>query len=64
MNYLQNIGTYFLMIAEMFRKPETIGDDEVNFKKIEDLVIDSLGIVAFVSFCWGCNYHSNCIKYY
>lgn len=54
MNYLQNIGTYFLMIAEMFRKPTKRSVmTKLILKEIEDLVIDSLGIVAFISFFVG-----------
>ena len=54
MLYFQNIGAYFLMIAEMFRKPTkwTVMKDLI-LKEIEDLVIGSLGIVAFISFFVG-----------
>ena len=54
MNYLQNIGTYFLMIAEMFRKPTKRSVMmKLILKEIDDLVIGSLGIVAFISFFVG-----------
>ncbi len=54
MNYLQNIGKYFLMIAEMFRKPTKRSVMmKLILKEIEDLVVDSLGIVAFISFFVG-----------
>lgn len=54
MNYLQNIGNYFLMIAEMFRKPTKRSVmTKLILMEIEDLVIDSLGIVAFISFFVG-----------
>jgi|TARA_B100000497_G_C7633628_1_gene380829 phospholipid/cholesterol/gamma-HCH transport system permease protein len=54
MNYLHNIGTYFLMIAEMFRKPtKWTVMKQLILKDIEDLIIGSLGIVAFISFFVG-----------
>tara|TARA_B100000575_G_scaffold265331_1_gene241806 strand:+ start:563 stop:1300 length:738 start_codon:yes stop_codon:yes gene_type:complete len=54
MTYLQNIGAYFIMITEMFRK-QTKWSVMKNliFKEVEDLVIGSLGIVAFISFFVG-----------
>ncbi|WP_242119871.1 MlaE family ABC transporter permease [Aestuariivivens sediminicola] len=54
MTYLHNIGTYFLMIAEMFRKPTKWSVMRtLIFKDINDLVISSLGIIAFISFFVG-----------
>jgi|TARA_B100000497_G_scaffold124377_1_gene158778 phospholipid/cholesterol/gamma-HCH transport system permease protein len=54
MNYLHNIGSYFLMIAEMFRKPTKWSVMKLLIlKDIEDLIIGSLGIVAFISFFVG-----------
>ncbi|WP_067147265.1 MlaE family ABC transporter permease [Pseudotamlana agarivorans] len=54
MKYLHNIGTYFLMIAEMFRKPTKWSVmKKLILKDIDDLVIGSLGIVAFISFFVG-----------
>ena len=54
MNYLHNIGAYFLMIAEMFRKPTKWSVmKQLILKDIEDLIISSLGIVAFISFFVG-----------
>lgn len=54
MTYLHNIGKYFLMIKETFAKP-TKGRVLRNliFKEIDDLIIGSLGIVAFISFFVG-----------
>ncbi len=54
MTYLHNIGKYFLMIKETFAKP-TKGSVLRNliFKEIDDLIIGSLGIVAFISFFVG-----------
>ena len=54
MTYLQNIGAYFIMITEMFRKPTKWSVmRNLIFKEVEDLVIGSLGIVAFISFFVG-----------
>ena len=54
MSYLQNIGAYFLMIAEMFRKPtKWVMMKQLILKDIDDLIIGSLGIVAFISFFVG-----------
>ena len=54
MLYLHNIGTYFLMIVEMFRKPtEWSVMKQLILKDIDDLIIGSLGIVAFISFFVG-----------
>ena len=54
MIFLQHIGSYFLMISEMFRKPTKWSVmKQLILKEIEDLVIGSLGIVAFISFFVG-----------
>ncbi|TYA69840.1 MlaE family ABC transporter permease [Seonamhaeicola marinus] len=54
MTYLHNIGKYFLMIAEMFRKPTKWPVmRSLILKDIDDLVINSLGIIAFISFFVG-----------
>ncbi len=54
MQYLHNIGAYFLMIAEMFRKPTRWSVMRtLILKDIDDLIIGSLGIVAFISFFVG-----------
>ncbi len=54
MTYLHNIGAYFIMIAEMFRKPTKWSVMRtLIFKDIDDLIIGSLGIVAFISFFVG-----------
>ena len=54
MTYLHNIGTYFLMIVEMFRKPtKWCYMRNLILNDIEDLIIGSLGIVAFISFFVG-----------
>ena len=52
--YLSQIGKYFLMIKEVFKKPTKWSAMKVLiFKEIDDLIIGSLGIVAFISFFVG-----------
>ncbi len=54
MQYLHNIGSYFLMIIEMFRKMTKWSVmKQLILKDIDDLVIGSIGIVAFISFFVG-----------
>ena len=54
MTYLHNIGAYFIMIKDMFRKPTKWSVMKtLIFKDIDDLIIGSLGIVAFISFFVG-----------
>tara|TARA_R110002049_G_scaffold206269_1_gene376801 strand:+ start:46825 stop:47562 length:738 start_codon:yes stop_codon:yes gene_type:complete len=54
MNYIHSIGAYFLMIREMFRKPTKWSVmKRLIFKDIDDLIIGSLGIVAFIAFFVG-----------
>ncbi|MDB4180912.1 ABC transporter permease [Flavobacteriaceae bacterium] len=54
MNYLHSIGAYFLMIGEMFRKPTKWSVmKHLILKDIEDLIVSSIGIVAFISFFVG-----------
>ncbi|RTY96823.1 ABC transporter permease, partial [Flavobacterium bomense] len=50
LRYLSQIGKYFLMWKEIFRK-QTKWSVMKNliFKEIDELIIDSLGIVAFIS---------------
>ena len=54
MKYLHNIGVYFLMIKDMFKKPTKWSVmKNLILKDIDDLIINSLGIVAFISFFVG-----------
>jgi phospholipid/cholesterol/gamma-HCH transport system permease protein len=54
MQYLHNIGTYFLMIIEQFRKPTKWSVmKQLILKDIDDLIIGSIGIIAFISFFVG-----------
>lgn len=52
--YLKDIGSYFLMLKKVF-SGFTKGSvlRELIFKEIDDLIIGSLGIVAFISFFVG-----------
>lgn len=54
MGYIRDIGSYFLMLKKVFGS-FTKGSvlRELIFKEIDDLVIGSLGIVAFISFFVG-----------
>ncbi|POS02459.1 MlaE family ABC transporter permease [Flavobacterium croceum] len=52
--YLSQIGKYFIMLAEIFKKPTKWSVMRgLVFKEIDDLIIDSLGIVSFISFFVG-----------
>ena len=52
--YLSQIGKYFLMLKEVFNKPtKWSAMKQLIFKEIDDLIIGSLGIVAFISFFVG-----------
>ncbi|OYU79536.1 MAG: ABC transporter permease [Flavobacterium sp. BFFFF1] len=52
--YLSQMGRYFLMIKEIFNKPTKWSVMRgLIFKEIDDLIIGSLGIVAFISFFVG-----------
>ena len=52
--YLSQIGKYFLMWKEIFSKQTKWSVMRgLIFKEIDDLIIDSLGIVSFISFFVG-----------
>lgn len=54
LRYLTQIGKYTLMCKEMFKKPTKWSIMKgLILKEIDDLIIDSLGIVAFISFFVG-----------
>ncbi len=54
MKYLHNIGQYFIMIREAFgRMTKRKVLYHLTFKEINDLIIDSLWIVCFLSFFIG-----------
>ena len=49
--YISQIGKYFMMWGEIFKKPTKWSVMKVLiYKEIDDLIIGSLGIVAFISF--------------
>lgn len=52
--YLSQIGKYFIMWREIFKKPTKWAVMKtLILKEIDDLIIGSLGIVAFISFFVG-----------
>jgi len=54
MKYLHNIGLYFLMLVQVFKKPQKRKIfRESLFKEIDELGLKSIGIVAFISFFVG-----------
>lgn len=54
MKYLADIGSYFMMLKEVFSRPTKISVlKELIFKELDELVINSLGIVVFISFFVG-----------
>ncbi len=54
MKYLADIGSYFIMLRTVFSRPTKASVlRELIFKEIDDLIINSLGIVSFISFFVG-----------
>lgn len=54
MRYLKDIGSYFLMLKRVFQSFTKRGVlKELIFKEIDDLILNSLGIVVFISFFVG-----------
>lgn len=54
LKYLSQIGRYFLMLKDMFNRPVKWSVmKQLILKEIDDLIIDSLGIVCFISFFVG-----------
>ncbi|MFC2110095.1 MlaE family ABC transporter permease [Bacteroidota bacterium] len=54
MNYIEHIGKYFMMLGQVFKRPQKWNVfREALFREIEDLGLKSLGIVAFISFFVG-----------
>ncbi|WP_347373180.1 ABC transporter permease [Aequorivita sp. Q41] len=54
MKYIQDIGSYFLMLKKVFGSfTKTSVLKHLIFKEINDLIINSLGIVSFISFFVG-----------
>ena len=54
MNYLKHIGKYFIMLRQVFKKPQkwTVFR-ELLFREIDDLGLKSMGIIMFISFFVG-----------
>ncbi len=54
MNYIEHIGKYFMMLQQVFKKPQKWKVfREVLVREIEDLGLKSLGIIMFISFFMG-----------
>ena len=54
MKYLHNIGQYFIMLTQVFKRPQKGSVFRENlFKEIDELGLKSIGIVAFISFFVG-----------
>lgn len=54
MNYLEHIGKYFIMLSQVFKKPQRMRIFKEAFsREVEDLGIKSLGIIMFISFFIG-----------
>ena len=54
MNYIEHIGKYFMMLRQVFKRPQKWRVfRETLFREIEDLGLKSLGIVMFISFFIG-----------
>ena len=54
MNYLASIGSYAIMIIEVFKKPTKWGImKSLILKEIDELIFGSLGILIFISFFIG-----------
>lgn len=54
MKYIHNIGQYFIMLGQVFKRPQKGSVFRENlFKEVEELGLKSLGIVAFISFFVG-----------
>ncbi len=54
MNYIEHVGKYFMMLSQVFKKPQK-GKVfvEALFREVEDLGLKSLGIVSFIAFFVG-----------
>ena len=54
MNYIEHIGKYFIMLKQVFKKPQKSRIFyESLIKEIEELGLKSLGIIMFISFFIG-----------
>jgi phospholipid/cholesterol/gamma-HCH transport system permease protein len=54
MNYIEHVGKYFMMLFQVFKKPQRRRFFYKSlFKEIEELGLKSLGIIMFISFFIG-----------
>ena len=54
MNYIEHVGKYFIMLKQVFRKPQKWSVfKEMLFREVEDLGLKSMGIIMFISFFVG-----------
>lgn len=54
MNYIEHIGKYFVMLKQVFTRPQRGRVfREALFREIDELGLKSLGIIAFISFFIG-----------
>ncbi|WP_456377423.1 MlaE family ABC transporter permease [Lutibacter sp.] len=54
MKHLKHIGKYFIMLRQVFRKPQKWSVfREMLFREIDDLGLKSMGIIMFISFFVG-----------
>lgn len=54
MNYIEHVGKYFLMLLQVFKRPQKARFFyESLLKEIEELGLKSLGIIMFISFFIG-----------
>lgn len=54
MEYLKYVGKYFIMLGQVFKKPQNLRVfKEALFKEFDELGLKSLGIVIFISFFIG-----------
>lgn len=54
MNYVEHIGKYFLMLGQVFKRPQKLRVfHEAVIREIDQLGLKSLGIIAFISFFIG-----------
>ena len=54
MNYLEHIGRYFLMLGQVFKRPQRgrVFRSAIS-RELDELGLKSLGIIMFISFFIG-----------
>ena len=54
MNYLEHIGKYFIMLKQVFTRPQRARVfKEAFFREVDELGMKSIGIISFISFFIG-----------